>query len=487
MKNKRKTKNQTKGITLIALVVTIVILLILAGVSINLVLGPNGLISKAQEASLKTDEAQEKEGIEMAISSSKMEDVNTLEISKDSLENALREQFGNNKDFTLTDNGDGSFLISMNDTQRSYYVENTGDIIDESNMIEIGTAEELKAFRDDVNSGNTYEGKYVYLTNDITLDISEEWETIGKYLSENTSVTDETNIPFKGIFDGQNHTIQGLRITSEEKGKGLFGLVNKGIVKNVIIGENCDINAGISFGSISGYLCNSAKVINCTNNANVSASANNFGGIVGTNMYGCSVEGCTNNGILTGDIIAGGIVGYNMGNIQKCRNINKIISGNSAGGISGYNSGVIKYCFNKGNINSEGTNVGGITGNLDEKGIVNSCYNIGNVEGKGSNIGGIVGHMYSEDVKILNSYNIGNVLTDNNLYGGGIVGVLVSGTIENCYLLENTVNYGNGITNQKGVKIMTDDEIKEISTILGEDFKEDTNNINSGYPILNWQ
>ena len=39
-----------KGITLVALVVTIVVLLILAGVSINLVLGNNGIIAKAKEA-----------------------------------------------------------------------------------------------------------------------------------------------------------------------------------------------------------------------------------------------------------------------------------------------------------------------------------------------------------------------------------------------------------------------------------------------------
>ena len=41
---------KNKGITLVALVVTIVVLLILAGVSINLVLGNNGIIAKAKEA-----------------------------------------------------------------------------------------------------------------------------------------------------------------------------------------------------------------------------------------------------------------------------------------------------------------------------------------------------------------------------------------------------------------------------------------------------
>ena len=48
-----------KGITLVALVVTIVVLLILAGVSINLVLGNNGIIAKAQEAKTKSAEASE--------------------------------------------------------------------------------------------------------------------------------------------------------------------------------------------------------------------------------------------------------------------------------------------------------------------------------------------------------------------------------------------------------------------------------------------
>ena len=48
-----------KGITLVALVVTIVVLLILAGVSINLVLGDNGIITKAKEAETKSAEARE--------------------------------------------------------------------------------------------------------------------------------------------------------------------------------------------------------------------------------------------------------------------------------------------------------------------------------------------------------------------------------------------------------------------------------------------
>ena len=50
---------KNKGITLVALVVTIVVLLILAGVSINLVLGNNGIIAKAKEAKTKSAEASQ--------------------------------------------------------------------------------------------------------------------------------------------------------------------------------------------------------------------------------------------------------------------------------------------------------------------------------------------------------------------------------------------------------------------------------------------
>ena len=59
--------NNKGGITLVALVVTIVVLLILAGVSVKLVLGQNGLIKQAQEAKKKTHEESIKEQIDMAL------------------------------------------------------------------------------------------------------------------------------------------------------------------------------------------------------------------------------------------------------------------------------------------------------------------------------------------------------------------------------------------------------------------------------------
>ena len=53
--------NFNKGITLIALVITIIVLLILAGVSISMLTGDNGILTQAKLAKEKTEEAQRKE------------------------------------------------------------------------------------------------------------------------------------------------------------------------------------------------------------------------------------------------------------------------------------------------------------------------------------------------------------------------------------------------------------------------------------------
>ena len=62
---KRQNTYNSRGITLIALVVTIIVLIILAGVSINLVLGDNGIITKVKEAKTETEQAKLNEEIAM--------------------------------------------------------------------------------------------------------------------------------------------------------------------------------------------------------------------------------------------------------------------------------------------------------------------------------------------------------------------------------------------------------------------------------------
>ena len=56
---KLRNQRSERGITLVALVVTIIVLLILAGVSINLVIGNNGIITKSKEGRDKTEQAVE--------------------------------------------------------------------------------------------------------------------------------------------------------------------------------------------------------------------------------------------------------------------------------------------------------------------------------------------------------------------------------------------------------------------------------------------
>ena len=61
MKQARNLVKRKNGITLIALVVTIIVLIILAGVSINMVIGENGILTRASDASKQTEEAKEEE------------------------------------------------------------------------------------------------------------------------------------------------------------------------------------------------------------------------------------------------------------------------------------------------------------------------------------------------------------------------------------------------------------------------------------------
>lgn len=59
-------KRNHNGITLIALIITIIVLLILAGISISLVVGDNGVLTRAQTSKVKTDEATIKEELELS-------------------------------------------------------------------------------------------------------------------------------------------------------------------------------------------------------------------------------------------------------------------------------------------------------------------------------------------------------------------------------------------------------------------------------------
>lgn len=81
-KFKLQKKENIKGITLIALVVTIIVLLILAGITISTLFGENGIITKAQLAKMKYEEAEkkEKEMLDSIFKENEKEDTETYQI-----------------------------------------------------------------------------------------------------------------------------------------------------------------------------------------------------------------------------------------------------------------------------------------------------------------------------------------------------------------------------------------------------------------------
>ena len=116
-----------KGITLIALVVTIVVLLILAGVSISMLTGENGIIKQASEAKEKTEIAEEKEIVELAAVGAASKN-NYGEITEENLEIELNEMIGpRNEDYTLVKDGE-NFIVTYTDSKRSYQIAANGRV-----------------------------------------------------------------------------------------------------------------------------------------------------------------------------------------------------------------------------------------------------------------------------------------------------------------------------------------------------------------------
>ena len=467
----KKLKKQVKGITLIALVVTIIVLLILAGVAINLTVGDNGLFRRAQNAADTWQETSEREAIELAVAGMQIGTTQGNGMTKTELENSLKDQFGD--EASVEENEDGSFLVTIGENQ--YYVGEDGEIIDNSNMLEISTAEELKAFRDDVNSGNTYEGKYVYLTNDITLDSGEEWEPIGVITDDTdlNNMDNQSNKAFKGIFDGCNKTISNLKTNTTANYQGLFGFAVDGKIRNVIIGESSSVVAGNESGAIVGFLSGLGNVYNCVNYANVNGSSG-IGGIIGYIRGQSIISNCKNYGsIYSQNNAAGGILGsgdsINAGNnIMNCGNYGIVSSAKDyCGGIVGYFNGSIMNCCNKGEVRGTNNYTGGIVGNKEPKYPIENCYNIANVSGQ-IYVGGILGasNMSTGVATIKNCYSIGEITGTQSV--GDITGVLDFGGAEdiNCY----TKNSGE-FTAQD----------------LGDAFKGDIENVNKGYPMLKWE
>ncbi len=263
----------------------------------------------------------------------------------------------------------------------------------------ISNRADLEELRDYINENTTYTGQYFQLTTDIDLGGEENpWTPIGGLF----------NYPFKGTFDGNGHTINGLYIHDGTTYIGLFGYVSGGTVKNLNLNGSIDaaFSSALYVGGIAA--ANEGTIENCRNAADISGNTS-VGGIAGMNSTG-TIKNCSNSGSITStgsaseDSGAGGIVGYNSYIAENCYNTGKInaTDGKSpAGGVAGINtsdegSAVIKNCYNTGSVTSAVSDrtigAGGVAGNNASK--VQNCYSTGKVtvtEGSLSPAGGIVG------------------------------------------------------------------------------------------------
>ena len=126
---KNKANN---GITLIALVITIIVLLILAGVTIATLMGDNGILTKATEARDKTKTAEEEEKVRLAVAGALAED-NGDDIRQESLEDELANYFADEDyDVAVSSNeaGEEGYLVTVTENNaegNTYFVSKDGN------------------------------------------------------------------------------------------------------------------------------------------------------------------------------------------------------------------------------------------------------------------------------------------------------------------------------------------------------------------------
>ncbi len=309
-----------------------------------------------------------------------------------------------------------------------------------------------------------------------------------------------TATPFRGHFNGANHTISNLtNVNTSSTHQGLFGRIIGASVDSLTISGT--ITGADSTGGIVGSAINST-IAHCTNNATISYGGSSYlahGGIAGT-AVNTIITGCRNTGSITGTAYNyGGIVGDASGTtlVEKSSNSASITTSSYYhGGIVGYFDPIysstdrvgIFDCSNSGTIGSTSSssyyqggicgyfgpttttsssllgitncvNTGAVTGYYYTGGIcgyakyayMDTNYNSGTITGGYTYQGGILGYGYcsvymrrcSNRGTITNTYTAGS----STLYVGGIVGRM-GGTSPYSYLQYN-VNTGT-VTNQNG-------------------------------------
>lgn len=166
----------------------------------------------------------------------------------------------------------------------------------------IDTPEKLNQLATRVNAGDQFPNTYFKMTADIDYAPKSVWNDVSSEENNFESIGINGK-DFRGIFDGQNHTISGIRFCNPNKYMvGLFGkLASSAVVKNVVL-ANSRIISNDRSGGIVGHN-ESGTIENCHVLADVmihdKASSNLHGGVVGKNES--VIRGCTSAATLSID------------------------------------------------------------------------------------------------------------------------------------------------------------------------------------------
>ena len=162
---------------------------------------------------------------------------------------------------------------------------------------------------------------------------------------------------WNGTFDGDNHAINNLYISSGERFTGLFGNVGRRKVATIrnIKFNNAIVKSSNSYIAVLVGYVSKGEISGITvQSGSVDSASDYVGGIVGIADYDVKIVECENHANITGKGYVGTIFGWIMnaptadGYIQKCSNFANIrCRGKYAGGIGGHlNGGTIAACAN---------------------------------------------------------------------------------------------------------------------------------------------
>ena len=209
--------------------------------------------------------------------------------------------------------------------------------------------------------------------------------------------------PFRGTFDGDDHTISNFSYTSSEAtGIGLFGYVVGGRIENLeLINPNVHVDKGDFHGCLVGLLA-AGIITDCYVESGRITGQDALGGLVGENDSGGTIMNCSFTGGVTGDNSVGGLVGQNAGSISTSYSYADVEGRIAVGGLVGRCSpGETVNCYARSDVVGQWY-VGGLVGSNGSSsgrnvGAIHNCYSTSAILG-GSQKGGLLGADWGGEV-----------------------------------------------------------------------------------------